>query len=78
MKEDRLNGLALMMVHRTDHLCFSREHHWHICGKASSKNAIGTYIALCHNHCYECCVDNTCAHHFVFTVVCGWKLHVGL
>ena len=41
MKEDRLNGLALMMVHRT--ISVSVENN--ICCKAYSKNAIGTYIS---------------------------------
>ena len=40
MKEDHLNGLALMMVHHTIPVTVDK----HICGTASLKNEIGTYI----------------------------------
>ena len=65
MKEDRLDGLALMMVHRTI--------------SVSVKNIIDTFAArhprrmrleliqrYAIDHCYECCVDITCACGFVF------------
>ena len=57
MKEDRLNGLGLMMVHCTN----SREHHRQMCGKASSKNAIGTYIRR------QIALYPFCFHYHVYT-----------